>query len=1050
MKKWLLILLGLLLPFFSCVRETPERGGDGIPFPEGEKMTVNFSVYGDIPGDGPSRALSEKEELENLYIAVFGSSGYLKEYVQATLTEKVDTVWHFSVTLTLSDSPRILHFIGNGPETLPFGYVDAVMPSLLSEREKGAYWQMKKLDGIRARKSTTEYTDAAGNRVYPGDYIDKDAKKIINGKGYIPDDETAAAFVAIPMVRNWAKIVVTGENPDSSYFTPYSYAVVNVPSRGTVVPHCAATGFIANYHTLGFDDLEGMHYAANLPPGTTFNESVPTAEDFVNCTGGVAAAGTSSGVYLYERPVPSSSIPPTYIIIFGHYRNPDDLEHEGDYFYKVDLMVDADYYPVFRNFKYQVIIRKILSQGHHTPVAAAAAAGSADVSADITTSHLTDISDGHGRLVIQPWISRTFSEAQTDNVLFHAYLMSDIYHETVDMNAASVTVEKLPMAYGSEDLITELSIDPPSTEQGSVGWRTIHFSTHDPGTTIRSQTIRVTGRHEFGRLYRDIVITVQPIQPMKVECAAKRIAAEQGTPQIVHISIPDGLVQSMFPLLFNIEPEDRTLSPDGSMANNNLPVESGPSISEHESYAGKPSYHFVYTLSWEEYRTLTLVQDDDDNYWRTFTCYFKSNRRESATTVWVTNEYFETASDSFTNYRSSMTFRNLNFTDAIPLAEDATVSVQFTVDEDPDLDYPADYPMIQIRPQGMIPVSEELIPGPVSGTWVFKPEAASVTLSFVTITDDGDLQLELSAEEYETKTLRTHHFSHVGLINGHQLTNTSSWSNVVCGRVNSDANKTVLFGYCDDPQALNVPVTVTGPDGELLIQANAKTTRAGLYATKPSAFPYAPTGPRGQYGLSTYHEIEFKTTSSKNYNPVEFTLSAPGYVVEHIRTGRLNGNIYTQQLTTGNVIKPGNSYGFTVDNPQFTYPMETKSYPHNMTVSFSNIADIRSAYPAGIMIPAGESCTVSVESTRNDCYPCYIEFTIQARVNWSGARRNLCPASGTTDAGTFEAYPGNDTQYLWFIPEHTHSASITLTAKEDSPICISGMVLKTYRGSFYD
>ena len=1038
MKKLLSYLLTATLLFaaYACIREK-DQDNNGEPLPEGAQVTINFSVYGDGLSSTPSRALSEKVPLENLYLAVFGSSGYLKEYVQATMLEHDDSLYNFSVTLTLSDSPRILHFIGNGPSTLPFGYVDAVMPTLLSERGQGAYWQTKRVDGIRARKSTTSYTDDYGIQVVPGDYIDKDGNKVTNGKGYMPDDATSAAFAAIPLIRNWAKIVVIGDDPDSSFFTPFSYAVVNVPSKGTIAPHSSATGFIENYHSLGFEDLEDMGYPANLPPGTTFDESVPSVEDFQNCTGGVSPTGENGAVYLYERPVPSGSIPPTYIIMYGHYRNPEDLEHEGDYFYKVDLMVMSDYYPVYRNFKYQVIIRKIQSQGHHTPVAAVAAAGSADVSADITTSHLSDISDGQGRLIIQPWMSHTFSDAQTDNTLLHAYLMSDIYHETVDMNASSVTVETLPMPSGAEDLITDLSIDPPTEMAGSVGWRTIHFTTMDPGTTIRSQTIRITGYHEFGRLYRDVVITIQPIQPMKVSCSSRRMAAEKGTPQAINISIPDGLVESMFPLIFEIEPEDKTLSPDVSKENNNLPVESGPSISEHADYTGKPSYHFVYTLSWSDYRAITPVQDeDDDNYWRTFTCYFKSNRDDSATTVWVKNEYFSTGSTTFVNYRSSMSFRNLRFTNPIEKAEEVTVTVQFSIDEDPDLNYPADYPVIKLRPLGMEPLSEELIPGPESGTYVFKPESSTVTLDFVTITNDGDLFLELSAEEYNTQTLRSHRFIDAGFVIGHQMSNTSYWSNVAIGRINSDANKTVLFGYKDDPEALNATVSINGLGKQLNL-------------TTPSSFPWTPTGPRGQYGLSNYHEIEFKTPSPKNYNPIEFTLSAPGYVIEDIRAGRFNGNIYTQQLTTSNVFKADNTYGFTAANPQFSIQMD-KSIVHNCTVQFDNISEIRSSAPLGAMIPAGESCTITVQSSRAECYVFYVEFTIQARVNWNGKRSTLCPASGTTEDGTFLPYPGNDTQYIWCLPEHSNSGTLTITAKDDLPIIISGMVLKTFRGTFYD
>ena len=195
--------------------------------------------------------------------------------------------------------------------------------------------------------------------------------------------------------------------------------------------------------------------------------------------------------------------------------------------------------------------------------------------------------------------------------------------------------------------------------------------------------------------------------------------------------------------------------------------------------------------------------------------------------------------------------------------------------------------------------------------------------------------------------------------------------------------------------------------------------------------------------------MEFKTNSPKSYNPVEFTLTAPGYVVEHVRAGRMNGNIYTQVISSSNVLKPDNTYGFTVDNPRFSFQMD-KSIKHNYTVSFDHIGEIRSTYPVGVTIPAGETATITVSSDRSDCYVCYVELTIQARVTWEGKRRNLSIASGTTEDGTFTAYPGADNQYLWMIPERKSSATLTITAHEDRPIIISGMALKTYRGSFYD
>ena len=73
-------------------------------------------------------------------------------------------------------------------------------------------------------------------------------------------------------------------------------------------------------------------------------------------------------------------------------------------------------------------------------------------------------------------------------------------------------------------------------------------------------------------------------------------------------------------------------------------VLSGQSISENDAYKGKQTIQFVRTLSLEEYNGLTAV----DNF-RTFSCYFMTNREESATTVWVANDFFYLGSVSFTN-----------------------------------------------------------------------------------------------------------------------------------------------------------------------------------------------------------------------------------------------------------------------------------------------------------------------------------------------------------------------------------------------------------------
>lgn len=92
--KRLLVILPFLLLLAGCVRErealsSPE-GTDGLG-----KVTLSFEVAaGERDGSATKSVLGEDTPLDNLYIAVFGGSGYLKEYVKAFDLEQVaDTTY---------------------------------------------------------------------------------------------------------------------------------------------------------------------------------------------------------------------------------------------------------------------------------------------------------------------------------------------------------------------------------------------------------------------------------------------------------------------------------------------------------------------------------------------------------------------------------------------------------------------------------------------------------------------------------------------------------------------------------------------------------------------------------------------------------------------------------------------------------------------------------------------------------------------------------------------------------------------------------------------
>jgi hypothetical protein len=1057
MRKIRAYLLAAAMAVCSCVN--PLQEPEPSDYPEGAQVTIRFTVAAEgLAPKTKAQALGEDQPLQSLHLAVFGSSGYLKEYVEATVDDEatgryadfVDPnnpeniiqvpLYSFTAKLTLTDSWRIIHFIGNGPPTLSFGYADAVLSSLLSSQGERAYWQMMTINGIHAQKDDD------------GDYIDADGNKITNGDGYVVATATQEKFSEIPLVRNWAKILVQTDTsqpegasaPNDPFFELISYAVVHVPNRGTLAPHSAATnGFIADYQKKTFLEIVGLGYPANLPPGTQMDETIPSIDDFkywdpeveghgnpseVNGVGwrnGVAPAGQYGAVYLYERPVPSEQLAPTFVIVYGIYKNPDDPAHYGQKcFYKIDLMTDRQYYPVYRNFQYRILIHSILSFGHPTPQAAAAAAGSADVSADINARHLPDISDGFCRLAIQNWMAKTFTDAQDDNTELSAYFMSDVTSDSPNMESGSVTVEPLPMKRGVDEVITSWSIDDPDPNvlpgDPSYGWRTIHFATNGPSSTIRTQTLRVTGTSGEGdnrrTIYRDIVITIQNKQPMLVRCSESRIQDQRGTPVDLYVSIPDGLPESMFPLEFKIEPEEMTLTPK----NDNLPVDYGESLSG----SGKPAFHFIKSLSWDEYTALPTELDASDKLWRRITCHFASTQDNSATRIWVENKkYFNPASTQLSNF-ADKSFWNLCFRE--PILRNTPhqyLTLDFDVANDPELGLPE----VELMVDGLVPEAREGFPLPAGFTQVsdvgyrFTPTSSHVTICFYTTDADGEVFLQLSAEDYESQSLRTHHFTlfhGVGFYDGHATTNfLSGWSNVVYKTVNSDQNKNVLFGYFDDPEARNATIS--------LIDLN------GLSQQYPAAnkYPWTPDGPKSTSGEQNYHELEFKTSNNDPKRSVGFVLSSPGYLQETVSASRFRGRIYTYQSPNNNL--KSLTYQTSGDNTYFG------------DISFSEAFHLN-GNNSGIWLEPGESGTISFTPTDAKYKLFYLQLNIGTGKVDNVTQRLFPKNPDILEGSTFEKYPGSDDQCIWILPEHSGDASITITAEENRPVLITGIVVKAF------
>ena len=263
------------------------------------------------------------------------------------------------------------------------------------------------------------------------------------------------------------------------------------------------------------------------------------------------------------------------------------------------------------------------------------------------------------------------------------------------------------------------------------------------------------------------MVRVIPVQTLSVECvngdpdkvSSRRNAIRDTTaaPLDVRTTIPVGLPESIFPLVFDIEVVQKSLTP---RAGAYLPVTSGKS----NSGSGKATYMFQRTLTYSEYVSLT---PSDSKV--TFSSLFKSNIAASASEVYVANPYFNTGSASFTNYHVAK-FSNLRYQYSYTTNSDgtqtATVS-SFIFDMEYGYVYADGNPVrVHVYIEGGTP---DTTPTTLSadssrgeGWYIYVPDNEGPEGHTFDITPDSDatsiyVQLstdELSPVEYETAELR--------------------------------------------------------------------------------------------------------------------------------------------------------------------------------------------------------------------------------------------------------------------------------------------------------
>lgn len=418
----------------------------------------------------------------------------------------------------------------------------------------------------------------------------------------------------IPLLRNYVKIQLEDARTSKGNFEIDGYALYNVPTKGTVAPYNPSqTNKFANFvndsgkcqtyqYMLGTEKFEGNEpFDDGTLISTVVNWKSPTAIS-----------------YIYERSNRTATNP-TCMLIKGRYDAGGNVtEQTPTTYYKLDFVYDDPvthskvYYNLLRNFIFKMKVNQVSGPGYNSVEEALKQPACNNIGGDAVAEDYTNISNGASRL----FVSTTYKLLTTNQAVDVYYKYIPNLNEATTAANHSVTVT----AKAGNVLKTDASIATTDETTGQyTGWRKVTLSPNNVPAVSQSQDIIFAA----GGLQRKIELVLRTpyvlmvSTPDEVESVIKK-------PFDVQITLPTGIPNSLFPLRLFISSEKNTIFPDYGT---NMPAEAQNGI-----------YGFIKEVSWEDY-----------NDSKTLICKFRTNCSNSATAVYVDNEYFARGSDSFVN-----------------------------------------------------------------------------------------------------------------------------------------------------------------------------------------------------------------------------------------------------------------------------------------------------------------------------------------------------------------------------------------------------------------
>ena len=714
MRKLLYLLACLIIASCSLEKHEPDS------MLEKGKVKIDFSVL--VPDSNPStKTMGNQPDIDNLYLAVFDESGYLAEYVQAdptNLETPVDNhtgslLYKYTATLSVSETPRTIHWIANGPASLQYGSEEAVIMSIKSQGDQDQYWYRK--TGIVIEET--------------------------------PSTATLNALSNIPLVRNFAKITLV-DNAEN--FTLIDFTVVNTLNSGFAAAYDFGRGVFVDYMYTNTETetLEAKTYGMLINEG--YNASTPSVASFISLNDAWEnrTTGSGSSCYVYERERPLNT--EAYIIASGKYG-----ESEEVVYYKIDLRdATGNYFPILRNFNYTITLTSVGRNGYSSIEEAANSGGSGDISTSMNTENLIYMSDGHASLEVG-YTAIVVTSNNPVSLPFWFYPNINNLTELYDGPSGTVATKyeaSIEIIKNNDATTAGNAIDAISAiDYNTRPCPTVYITPTDPQDVPKTQSITIKAKYKdtnghLRSIQRKVKYTVMNKQPLTAVCVPSEVPKEKGSKFHLEISIPGGLSSGMFPLNFKIEAQGLSITPDKT---EHMPVESSVSISGTQ----KPSFHYIKTLTYDEYFRL-----ENKNGMKTFNAYFETIKEISATDIYVANEYFygvisgnriDYATTALGNYDAKH-FTNLEINpDPIPIGKEQNVSFSFNMSAMPDTD-------------GVIVTLTNLEPsetetkltrlGIVNGKvqYVYHPanNNGKHTFALLTTSTDDDVEVTLAAHQF--------------------------------------------------------------------------------------------------------------------------------------------------------------------------------------------------------------------------------------------------------------------------------------------------------------